>query len=108
MEYFLDMRADPAISSVKLGRLRRCRVSELLISEGEARSVLAAYHETLERAVRDAYAVWDEVAPKFQKPLKRTRAQVISNAYLDRALATLGTASGIKMVEENERLLLAV
>ena len=81
---------------------------ECLISEADTRALLSPHHEALEKAIRGAYAVWETVAPLFQRPLKRTRAQVVSNAYYDRALAARGCANGIRTVEENERLLLAV
>lgn len=77
------------------------------ITEDEVQRLLAPHHATLARCARRAFEIWQtKVAPLFPEPLRRARAAIISNAFHNLAKAAMADVPGVRLVEENERLLI--
>jgi hypothetical protein len=81
--------------------------TEYLISEADARRLLEPHHGALAEIVRESHGLWaDHVGPLFQRPLDRTRAQVVSNAFYERAMSRFDGVDDVRWIENHERLLL--
>ncbi|SEM55990.1 hypothetical protein SAMN05444354_118160 [Stigmatella aurantiaca] len=80
-----------------------------IISEGDAKAVLAPYEQELLACVEEAWKVWKgKAASLVSRPRSRWRAGIVSGLIEEQVRMRFGAMKSVHLIDKGERLLVGV